>query len=137
VSKVFAAICAALLFVTGCSTSSSDPPKELASCRSWIATARVTAEQWRAGEVTDLFARQTLEAFEEELPKTMASLPSSTFPPPALELETQARRARHAAIALRGLINASHVERASPLIDSLASSDSLLAAAIENFYPTR
>ncbi len=57
--------------LTACGSSPEQTVKQtLESAASWQATARMVAEQRRAGHVPEVYARQALRAGREELAKT-------------------------------------------------------------------
>jgi hypothetical protein len=118
--------------------SPNDPPPELTSCSSWIATARATVDRWIDGSVTRVFTRQTLEEMERELPKEMVKIPRDTLRGDlARLLPASARTARRAALNARRAIEALDRERARIDLDSLAAADSILSTEIDREYPRR
>jgi predicted translin family RNA/ssDNA-binding protein len=59
-----------LLVLAACGGSPSEQARKLHETQqSWEETTRLTTELWRSGAVTDVYARQTLEAASQELEK--------------------------------------------------------------------
>jgi hypothetical protein len=125
------ALAAALSLGLACSSQS--PEEKLADAArpaiSWVATLRMTGEQWIANSVPKSFVQSTVAAARDDLGKTLDDAAKSTAPAAArIPLQRLLHEARALGFGLRKAVEAGDRPAAARQVERLEALQGRLAA---------